>query len=75
MIDVREPVTNPELKAALEQMHRENTRENQDRALDALLQAHLLSPVTIDPTPEGSETKEKRRGSPEWLVSLSFLLF
>lgn len=59
MIDVRGPVTNPELKAALEGMHRENTRENQDKALDALLQAHLLSPVSIDPPPEGADGEGK----------------
>jgi len=55
MIDVRQPVTNPELKAALERMHRENVRENQDKALELLLQAHLLAPVTIDPPPEGAD--------------------
>lgn len=46
MIDTSKPVTNPALSAALEQLHRENTPENQNRVLDeVLMRAHLLAPV------------------------------
>ena len=56
-MDLNQPVTNPALKRALEEMHRENTRPNQERALDELLQAQLLSPVTITPPPPKGDGK------------------
>jgi hypothetical protein len=54
MVDVKKPVTNPELVIAINAMHENNTRENQDCVIDEIMKAHFLSPAMILPEPEPS---------------------
>ena len=72
-MDLNQPITNPALKRALEEMHRENTRPNQERALDELLRAQLLSPVTITPPPNGEGAAGQTRLDQDTRIQFSLL--
>ena len=53
MEDINKPITTPELEAAVERMHRENSRESREAVLDLVIStARFLAPVTITPPPE-----------------------
>lgn len=52
MEDIRKPITNPELAAAVERMRRENSRESREAVLDLVISsARFLAPVTLTPAP------------------------
>lgn len=50
MVDINKPVNNSALRRAIAQMHRENTRQSQEQALEELGKAQLLAPVTVSAT-------------------------
>ena len=63
MDDVNRPITNPELTAAVERMHRENSRESREAVLDLVITtARFLAPVTITPAPEEQDPGEAALG-------------
>ncbi len=50
MLDTSKPVENPELSQALEQLHRNNTPETQNKVLDLVVNhAYFLAPVVLAP--------------------------
>jgi len=54
MIDVNQPVTNPELVAAIESVRTKYSPEAESAVIHALKKAHFLSPVTFTPPLEPS---------------------
>lgn len=48
MVDVRRPVSNPELVAALDKLRNDNTRENEEKVLELIQAAHFLIPAVLD---------------------------
>lgn len=53
MENLTQPLTNPELAAAIARMDTQNTHESREAVLDLIItSARFLSPVTITPAPE-----------------------
>ena len=75
MPDMKKPIENPELVAALAALHQENTPQNQGRVLELVLHhAVLLAPAVVTPPPQAQQggtaaavsrsgTRERRLGS------------
>ena len=59
MEEQNKPLTNPELRAAVDRMAREGSRESREAVLDMVIStARFLAPVTIIPAP-GRDTADK----------------
>ncbi|MCL2118720.1 MAG: enhanced serine sensitivity protein SseB [Planctomycetaceae bacterium] len=52
MFDINQPVTNPELIAAIDAMRTTSSHDTEDAVVNALKNARYLCPVTISPQPE-----------------------
>lgn len=55
MFDINKPVTNPELVEAMAAAAADNRAETRSAMIEAMMEAHLLSPVSIDPPPVTAE--------------------
>ena len=59
MPDMKKPIENPELVAALAALHQENTPQNQGRVLELVLHhAVLLAPAVVTPPPQPQQDGE-----------------
>lgn len=56
MIDVNKPVTNPKLFEAINKMREVNTKQSQDEVIKEVVNAHLIAPISISPTPQESDS-------------------
>ena len=66
MIDVNQPVTNPELVEAISEMRKNNTEATQAHVLECLLNAHFLAPIIFSPDtgdPDSSGCVTLHKGS------------